>query len=64
MAKTKRKTKPKRGRRPLPKGEALTAVLPIRCRPDERVAFEAAAARAGSTLSAWIRATLAKAAGL
>lgn len=64
MAKTKRKTKPKRGRPPLPAGEALTAVLPIRCRPEERDAFEAAAAKAGSSLSPWIRAALRKAAGL
>lgn len=64
MSKRKRRTPPRLGRPPLPPKEALSAVLPIRCRGGEKRAFEAAAKRQGLSLSAWIRDTLKRAVGL
>ena len=64
MSTAKRKRKPRRGRPPLPPGEALEAVLPLRCRTVELAAFKAAAARDGVSLTGWVRAKLRRAAGL
>jgi len=58
-----RTKKPKRGRPPLPPSEVRALPLPVRLTLAERDAFEAAAARAGLSLSAWVRSTLARAAG-
>lgn len=48
----------KRGRPPMPKGQALSKPTPIRFQDDERAAFERAAKKEGLTLSEWIRQTL------
>ena len=64
MSTAKRKDKPRRGRPPLPPGEALEAVVPLRCRKVELAAFKAAAAREGVSLTSWVRARLRRAAGL
>jgi hypothetical protein len=54
----------RRGRPAKPEGETLDAIIPMtRCKASEREAYNAAAKRAGLTLSEWLRQTLNKAAG-
>lgn len=43
------------GRPPLPPGEALDALFAVRCRTAEKTRFEALAAAAGVSLTAWAR---------
>lgn len=51
--------KARRGRPAKPEGETLDAIIPAtRCKSVERQAYEAAAERAGLTLSEWVRKTL------
>lgn len=53
------KPKPKkRGRPPLPKGNAKAVMLRVRVTPDERLAIEKAAKLKSQTASEWIRSTL------
>lgn len=51
-----------RGRKPFPKGEALSRMLSCRVRPDEELAIRAAAKAAGKPLALWIRDVLLRAA--
>jgi hypothetical protein len=50
-----RKSKPKIGRPPLPPSKVRATPLLIRLTTAERAAYEAAARRAGLSLSAWVR---------
>jgi predicted HicB family RNase H-like nuclease len=50
------------GRPPLAPGEAKDQVYQLRLTADERASYEAAAKRAGKTLSEWIREKLNRAA--
>ena len=50
------------GRPPLDPGEAKDQVYQLRLTAAERASYEAAAKRAGKTLSAWIRDKLSRAA--
>jgi len=59
MAKARKPGRPK-----LPKGEARTAVLPVRLRPSELRALERAAERADSPVGVWARDALREAAGI
>lgn len=45
----------KRGRPPLPKGDAKAIMLRARITPDELTAVEAAAKKSNQTVSEWIR---------
>lgn len=63
MARKKASKKGTRGRPPMPKGQARDRPMPVRVRPDEHAAFDAAAKAAGQTLSDWIRDTLKRAIG-
>lgn len=56
--------KPRRGRPPLPAGKALGVVLTVRVSPAEQEALEAAAARKGLPLRAWMRSALVRAAAI
>ena len=51
--------KPKRvGRPKLPKGEAKGRIVPVRFRPEDIKAIEAAAKASNQTVSEWIRSTI------
>ena len=52
------RTQKQAGRPPLPPGEALDAVFTVRVRKAEKARFEALAAAAGLSLTAWARRTL------
>jgi predicted HicB family RNase H-like nuclease len=54
----KQKAKGKRGRPPLPKGDAKNKTLRIRVTPNELSAIESAANGKKQSLSEWIRSTL------
>jgi hypothetical protein len=53
----------RRGRPPLPKGEALGKPTPIRFQGDELARYEKLAKREGLTLSEFVRQTLKEAVG-
>jgi len=50
----------KRGRPPLPKGDAKAIMLRVRITPDELTAVEAAAKKTNQTVSEWVRSRLIK----
>jgi hypothetical protein len=56
MPKPNQSKKPsKRGRPPLPKGDAKAIMLRVRITPDELTAIEAAAKESNQTVSEWVR---------
>lgn len=52
------RTQKQTGRPPLPPGEALDATFTVRLKKAEKARFEALAAAAGLSLTAWARRTL------
>ena len=55
---TQRKKPKKIGRPKLPKGEAKGRIVPVRFRPEDIKAIEAAAKASKQTVSEWIRSTI------
>ena len=56
MSKPNQSKKPsKRGRPPLPKGDAKAIMLRVRITPDELMAVETAAKKSNHTVSEWVR---------
>ena len=53
-----RKQRPRMGRPPLPEGTARTGVFTLKLSDEERGAIQAAAERAGTSVSQWARAAL------
>ena len=51
-------TKPKKGRPPLPKGDAKAVMMRVRMTLDERRTIEAVAKASKQTVSQWVRSTL------
>jgi len=64
MPKTLRKSKSRRGRKPMEPGKSRASVLTVRMQPAERESIDAAAARDGvAVVSDWVRSILLIAAG-
>jgi predicted HicB family RNase H-like nuclease len=65
MPKPDQSKKPsKRGRPPLPKGDAKAIMLRVRITPDELRAVEVKAKKNNQTVSEWVRSTVNAAIGL
>lgn len=60
---TKKSTKPRRGRPPLPPGEAQSASYLLKARPADMKLIRSAAKSAGVSVGAWIRERCLKSAG-
>jgi len=56
LAQRKKSKKP--GRPKLPKGEAKGRIVPVRFKPDDLRAIEAAAKASNQTISEWVRSTI------